>query len=158
MALLSGCASSPLPAASASATVSASAIDAADAERAFGDYLAMADQVAQEGGADVQRIDGLVSPAHRDVEHDIAGAFAANEVHQEGASVYSSFTVQRSSPDRLSAYLCLDTSNLRLLTADGLKVQGVITAAKRTMVVDLVTSDGRIVLDRMAPWSDGSLC
>lgn len=168
--LLSGCLPAdpvvtPVPEAS-STPVFASEDDAlAAAEAAYAAYLKVSDAVAQGGGADPSAFEDVVTPDWLSTELDSADRFQKSGRHQTGESKVASVVLQQ--VDQLSGaasvitYVCVDTSHVRFVDANGADV----TPVDRPTVVPLQvsfesseTTPTTLLVGGNEPWSGDSFC
>lgn len=109
----------------------------AAAEEAYREYLAVANAVAQDGGADPERYKSVVTQSW--LEHEIEFASELREAgnRQFGDVTFTPLSLQSadlSSADvAVSAYTCLDVSGTRLVDTAGVDV----TPTDRDLVVPI---------------------
>jgi hypothetical protein len=91
----------------------------AAATKAYAAYLAMSDTIAQQGGANPERLASLVTPEWMTKEIESAQKFARKGIHQVGGSKFDSPRLQVSDESEegvatVAIYLCLDLSESRM--------------------------------------------
>jgi hypothetical protein len=98
----------------------------AAATKAYVAYLAVSDQIGNDGGADPQRIEPLVTKDRVSAEVKQFDSFARTGDHFSGSSTFSTFHLQQLTQTggkvSLSAYACDDVSNSRVIDATGVDI------------------------------------
>lgn len=89
------------------------ALDAA--QKTYGEYLAMSDLIAQEGGVNPERLSPLVSQGLLGAEESGFNEISSNRLHAVGNSRFDRFKLQVWTGRELTSYLCIDHSEIRLL-------------------------------------------
>jgi len=139
----------------------------AAAEDAYAAYLAVSDQILNEGGADPERIDGVVTS-------DIAAIEKAGYLELEsaglrtvGRTTFFGTVLQRfeaASPDGrdvVTVYLCSDVSGVDVLDFAGNSVVSPDRPSLTPFEVAFDLADrgeGMLVVSREDPWSDSGVC
>lgn len=106
----------------------------AAAEEVYREYLAMSDLMSSEGGAEPERIAPFVTEEHRDRAVGSFDSLSDSHLRTEGASSISDVSVTYADNFEVQLKLCLDVSNVHVLTLDGED----ITPADRSPSVLLV--------------------
>ena len=94
----------------------------AAAEAAYTNYLQVSDQIARDGGANPERLKGLVSTelyeeqltGYRDVE--------SKGLRAIGGSYFDEFKLQENSSDFISTYVCLRLAQIQVIDSTGATV------------------------------------
>lgn len=94
----------------------------AAAEAAYAHYLEVSDQIARDGGANPERLKGLVTPGQYIIELQNYKEYSQSGLRSSGTSAFDSFHISNSDFNRFSTYLCVDVSNSKVLDASGLDV------------------------------------
>lgn len=120
-----GCATAPTDSTPQNAAVEQAPAFATDeealaaAQAAYAEYLAVSDQIAREGGANPERLQGLVTKDQFKLEQQNANSLKDQGLHSEGISTFDTFHVANADLDSFSAYVCLDVSNSNLVNSSG---------------------------------------
>ena len=168
-ALLSGCAPTAPPAAEPPPTISqpifASDEEAlAAAEAAYARYLAVSDQIAQDGGKNPERIDALAESAARDLVYASAQQYIDANAHLVGSTVLSSVELQESQTSidgraTISIYACVDVSNVDVINQDGDSLVTGSRPDKQAFEVLMAgASAGSLLVESQDVWTGESIC
>lgn len=165
---LTGCSSpepAPTPSASTQAPVFASDEEAlAAAEKAYTDYLAMSDLIAQEGGANPERMEGLLTENF--LASEIAGFtdYSARGLRQVGSSSSDGHRLQSTSLDpenfELRVYACLDVASTDVIDAAGISVVPASRDPRIPLELSFELADGQFPLRVAEPitWGGADYC
>jgi hypothetical protein len=165
---LTGCVpSAPVAAPSASAAAKpvfesdAAALDAAT--KAYAAYLAMSDTIAQEGGANPERLAALVTPEWLASEIGSFQDSARNGNHQVGRTTFDSSTLQVSDESedgvaRVALYLCLDISDTRIADESQTDVTPQRNRTRLPFVATLQGESESLLLDENVFWKGKDYC
>lgn len=136
----------------------------AAAQVAYANYLEVSDQIARDGGANPQRLKGLVSDELLDSSSDFANQILSQQLIAVGQSQTDSFHVQSrsisSEGETISIYVCLRLSGVRILDVSG---QDVTPASRQDSLPMLLTfkadrSEPKLVLDSSEVWTGTNFC
>jgi hypothetical protein len=168
---LAGCVQSPprvIPTAepSAAPVFASDAAALAAAKKAYVAYLAVSDEVANDGGKNPERLAPVVTKGWLSTEVASYVSFAKSGDRFTGQSGFTSFSVQKNAmgPESragISAYICADVSNTRLLDATGAD----ITPTTRANVYPIVgefesatSKSAKLLFAGSEPWSGRNFC
>jgi hypothetical protein len=137
----------------------------AAAKKTFSRYLAISDQVANDGGANADRLSVVDSAAQ--LKRDTA-AFAklkASGEHTIGQSTFSDAALERSEVvdggAQVVAYICMRVDGTQLLDSTGADV-GANRPLSVPLEVSFVSSSGgpktSLIVDRSVGWSGKNFC
>ena len=139
----------------------------AAAEEAYAAYLAVSDQILNEGGADPERIDEVVTPEISAIEKagylDLANA----GLRTVGRTTFFGTVLQRfeaepaNGRDVVTVYLCSDVSGVDVLDAGGNSVVSPDRPPLTAFEVAFDLADGGVmtlVVSREEPWPDSGVC
>ncbi|MDM4762893.1 hypothetical protein QT381_07725 [Galbitalea sp. SE-J8] len=143
---------------SASHASTPAAVSADEAQAVFAQYLIASDSVAVAERGDASPVKPYVTPRMLVVEQRAATAFKEAGVHQDGATTFDGFTVQRSDQSEMVAYLCLDGSETHLTDADGHSAVKEGTPDRQSVVVTFVRQGTQLRVDGLNLWSGQSVC
>ena len=160
---LAGCTpSNPTPTPSPTAT--RSPLFASDEEAlkaatdAYAAYLKMSDTISHEGGANPERIKPFVTSVQYDRELSGFDSLQAHGIRTSGDTVFDTLQVAKVSVDAIDAYVCLDTSGVRVL---GPASDPTPSARPKRMpfAIGFRTDGGnRLLLSRSETWSGKNFC
>ncbi|MDH6255315.1 hypothetical protein [Aurantimicrobium minutum] len=130
----------------------------AAAEAAYANYLEVSDQIARDGGANPERLKGLVSDELLKSQYSSYENAALSKLKASGSSTFYNFKLQQFKPGQLSNYVCLDVSGIRVLDESGLDA----TPADRPNLLPLSLSwlqkGNQIVLESSDVWTGENFC
>jgi hypothetical protein len=148
-----------------SAPVFASDADAlAAAKKAFAGYLAASDQIAHDGGNEVERLAPWDTPSQLKRDTKSFADMRADGHHTTGSSTFSNFALESSEVEQgkahVVAYICMQIGGTELLDDSGANVGG-----NRPLAVPLEVSfvsskidEKTLLVDRSAGWSGTNFC
>jgi hypothetical protein len=129
----------------------------AAAQAAYAHYLEVSDQIARDGGANPERLKGLVSSAQYPVEIAPFEELQSSGAAMSGSSSFDQLHIQSIDSKVVSAYLCLDNSAVVLNQNDGSTKQS--TNQRWPLQVSFSkNSDGSLVLSGSETWTGTNFC
>jgi len=163
LALLTGCiARDPIPAPPTTPTTAPLFADEdealAAAEEAYRAYLAMVNQIANEGGQAPERIATFVTDEQYINELTSFERYVSTDSHSEGALIADSFELQSYSDDQIVTYLCLDASETRIVTSSGVDITPTDRTARASLQVSFEIDQMRLLIAENESWSGPSFC
>ena len=139
----------------------------AAAAEAYGAYLAVSDQIAQEGGANPDRLAAVVGPELAAIEKAGYSELQNAGLRTVGSTNFFGATLQRfdtESPDGrdvVAVYLCSDVSGVDVLDAAGNSVVSPNRPALTPFEVAFDLAGGGVmtlVVSRKEPWPESGVC
>lgn len=133
----------------------------AAAEEAYRAYLAVSDQIGNEGGADPERIADVVTGELLAVETDGFETFAANRWRTTGSTILRSLMEQRvdlSGSPTVVAYVCVDVTAVDVLDSSGQSLVAPSRPGLQPFVVGFDPSDDGLKPSTREPWEGPDLC
>lgn len=131
----------------------------AAAEETYGKYVAVSDLVAQEGGANPERLADYVTDEWLTKEVEAFEEIAASGVRQIGSTSVSNATLQQVLTDAVVFYVCSDSSGTVFVNAAGTDVTPVDRQTLYKLEVTVTGSDGsELRIEGIEPWPDASGC
>jgi hypothetical protein len=128
----------------------------AAAQAAYTQYLAVSDQIARDGGANPERLEGLVTKSMYTSELGTQNSFAQRGIVMTGSMSADTLHLQAVTGKTVSMYLCLDSSGASLLNS---KSQEVGTKTRWPLLVTLEsTPAGELLLADSQTWSGTNFC
>lgn len=130
----------------------------AAAEAAYANYLQVSDQIARDGGANPERLKGLVSENLYVESNSVFASYRENLIRVEGSTTFDSLHVAEVLNASSSFYVCLDVGQTSLLDSDGNDK----TPAGREPRLPLVISLGHIgktfIIESSEVWTGRNFC
>lgn len=137
----------------------------AAAKKAFAAYLAASDQVANDGGTNVDRLASMDSPAQLARDKVTFAKLRTAGEHTSGMSNFSHFTLQSAESSKrgfeeVAAYACIDISQTQLLDAGGNQINAVRPSGVPLILtfVNVRQGDRTLLLDRSVTWDGRNFC
>ena len=129
----------------------------AAAQAAYANYLEVSDQIARDGGANPERLKGVVSSSQYEEEISPFDQLSSSGETMSGSSTFDKLHIQAVSSKSVTAYLCLDNSRLVLNKSDGTQQQS--SNPKWPLLVTFTeSSNGSIVLSGSETWTGTNFC
>jgi len=137
----------------------------AAAEKAYAAYLRVNDQVARDGGRNVQLLKPIETPRQFAYDSKSFGNFLSSHSHVSGHSKYHKFALQQADStadggEVVKVYVCLDVSGTRVLNSRNQDVTPVGDEKLPLKVTFRSTSEApsRLLLDGSDVWSGTDFC
>ena len=139
----------------------------AAAEEAYGAYLAVSDQIAQDGGANPDRLAAVVGPELAAIEKAGYSELQNAGLRTVGSTSFYGAILQRfdtESPDGrdvVTVYLCSDVSGVDVLDSAGKSVVSPDRPALTPFEVAFDLAGGvvmTLVVSRKEPWPESGVC
>jgi hypothetical protein len=135
----------------------------AAAEEAYGAYLEMSNLIANDGGAEPERIAPFVTEEQLPDELDGSKNYSDHNVHSTGATRITGVTLQQylETDDQAEVviYACLDVTDARLVDAGGVDVTPASRAPQVTLEVTLQSGrPGALLIADSQLWSNSDSC
>lgn len=165
--LLGGCVPSvpdpgPTPEPSSTPVFASEEEALAAAEAAYAAYLAVSDAIAQEGGANPERLADLVTPEWLDKELDVFAQFADSGRRQVGATSFRNMVLQQITQDtggaEIVTYVCTDFSATSFVDSSGTDVTSEERILAASLELIFEQGGGGLLLSGSEPWSGESFC
>lgn len=167
--LLAGCQSAAVPTASptraATATTavtrfSSKAEALTAAKRAYKEYLAITDAIADDGGEGADRVKDVVTPEVYKRELDSISRFKQKHLRLVGHIGVLKFTAQSVDlmSGSVSAYACLDLKSSRVLDMSNTDITPKDRPDQYTAITRFVWQGDRMLLTEDNAWSGDSIC
>jgi hypothetical protein len=136
------------------------------ATEAYAAYLKMSDTIAQEGGANPERIKPFVTASWLSKEVQGFKALHRGGLHQTGATTFAAPKLQKhtgnESRGEVDIYVCVDASDTEIVNVSGQNVtppnRPEIVASVATLVSNAPGSGQELILENYEPWSGTSFC
>ena len=128
----------------------------AAAEEAYGAYLRLADLIVNEGGADPQRLAGLVSPEIYAKEQTGFAEMTTNGWHGTGFTTFT-IALQRFDNSEVVAYVCDDFSATDIVNSAGESVVGENRRVQYAYEVSFDVAQEMLLVGK-SRWEGGNVC
>ena len=130
----------------------------AAAQAAYANYLEVSDQIARDGGANPERLKGLISNELYYSQLETYSTAASNGLKAVGNSTFNRFELQKRNSNTLTNYVCLDVSNIRVV--DGTNSDRTPEDRPNILPLELTWSEesGVLVLQTSDVWSGTNFC
>lgn len=130
----------------------------AAAEAAYANYLEVSDQIARDGGANPERLKGLVSDAlyseqvlgYQDVQ--------AQGLKASGVSTFDKLNIQEITGNSISNYVCLRLSDIRVFDSKGSDVTPPGRDDNLPLQIEWKYQGGQLVLEKSEVWTGQNFC
>lgn len=130
----------------------------AAAEAAYTNYLQVSDQIARDGGANPERLKGLVSQGLLESQFDTYREVTAKKVKALGASTFFNFKLQQTSANNVSNYVCLDVSGIRVVDSSGVDVTPIDRPNLLPLSLNWNVKGSQLILDSSEVWTGENFC
>jgi hypothetical protein len=131
------------------------ALDAA--QKAYGEYLNVSNQILQEGAIHPEELKDFLSEDQYEQEKKTLSEISQNEQHLEGIVKFDGLHLQEISQSSISVYLCLDASEARVI--DKLGDSPTLTAQRWPLLVTFSkNSDDRLLIFGSETWTGTNFC
>jgi hypothetical protein len=136
----------------------------AAAQAAYAHYLEVSDQIARDGGANPERLKGLVSNVLLAESTDFAEQIFKQGLHSEGSSLTDTFHIQgrsgNGSEEIISSYVCLRLSQVRIIDESGLDVTPSTRQDSLPMLLSFSINQKtqNLILDSSEVWTGSNFC
>ena len=131
----------------------------AAAQAAYANYLEVSDQIARDGGANPERLNGLVTSVQYSSELENYRSYSQAGLHASGTSTFDSFHISNPDLENFSAYVCVDVSSSRVIDFSGKDVTGVGRADRWPLVVSFsFDGNGNALISGNETWTGTNFC
>ena len=130
----------------------------AAAEAAYANYLEVSDQIARDGGANPERLKGLLSSDQYQTEVSSFQNYVTKDIHSSGQMSFDSLHIASSDSEIVSAYLCLDSSQSRVLDSSGIDVTPSSREDRWPLFVTFESKNGTLVISGSETWTGTNFC
>ena len=162
---LTACASQVTPVPTSTEAVTEKPLFATDEEAlaaaqvAYANYLEISDQIARDGGANPERLEGLVTKEQLQIELQNISEYAVSGFHGEGETSFDSFHIADSDQQHFSAYLCVDVTNSKLINSKGEDVTPATRVNRWPLLVNYnFDSSGKVLISGSETWTGTNFC
>ena len=160
---LAGC-STPQPTPAVTKKTVPSPMFASDAEalaaatKAYAAYLKVSDEIFHEGGADPARIKPYVTAMAYVQTRSSFKVLRDRGWHTVGESAFSGMEIERFNSESVSAFLCSDVTNVRVIDDSGADVTPESRAEVLPIEVTFRIDGGSLRLNTSDSWSGSNFC
>lgn len=131
----------------------------AAAQAAYAKYLEVSDQIARDGGANPERLKGLVTSDQYPSELQNYKEYSKSGLHSKGTSSFDSFHVSNPDQNQFRTYLCVDVSDSRVIDSSGMDVTPSNRAERWPLVVSFSFGPkGSVYISGNETWTGSNFC
>ena len=130
----------------------------AAAQAAYANYLEVSDQIARDGGANPERLKGLLSSDQYQSEVTSFQNYVTKGIHSSGSMAFDSLHLASSDSQNVSAYLCLDSSLSRVIDSVGNDVTPSTRQDRWPLLVTFESNNGALVISGSETWTGTNFC
>ena len=131
----------------------------AAAQAAYANYLEVSDQIARDGGANPERLKGLVSDSLYTDEVSGFQQIAQEQSIAVGSSSFDTIHLQGIDSKSLTTYLCIDHSQIHLQNLSGQDVTSPNRVDRYPLVVTFASDgNGSLIIESSESWSGQNFC
>lgn len=131
----------------------------AAAQAAYANYLEVSDQIARDGGANPERLKGLVTSVQYSSELENYKSYSQSGIHASGTSTFDSFHLSNPDINNFSAYVCVDVSSSKVIDSSGKDVTPVGRADRWPLVVTFSFDvNGSALISGNETWTGTNFC
>jgi hypothetical protein len=137
---------------------------AAAAERAYRNYIDVSDQIARDGGANVERLKPFVTADAFSQDSEAADLYSRGNLHASGSTTVDSFRIQAFSVNDsvllVDAYVCLRFESLRILDINEVDVTPATRSESVPIVVGFLSTEptSELLLNVSEVWTGTNFC
>jgi hypothetical protein len=130
----------------------------AAAQAAFANYLEVSDQIARDGGANPERLEPLLGTQQYQLEADSFHGYISKQIHASGQMSFDTIHIASSGNSELSVYLCLDSSESRVLDSGGVDVTPEGRIDRWPLLVNFKSENGALKIVGSDTWTGKNFC
>jgi len=131
----------------------------AAAQAAYTQYLAVSDQIARDGGANPERLEGLVSKALFIDEQSGFTEISKSGLHAIGSSYVDTLHLQKNGSGKVNTYLCVDRTQIRLFDDSGVDATSTSRIDRYPLEVSFTAKlGGGLLVESSDTWSGQNFC
>lgn len=135
----------------------------AAAQTAYANYLEVSDQIARDGGANPERLKGLVSEDLYQQQADAYLSLAESGNHAGGVSSFDHLRIQQiaggGNTPTVNAYLCLDVSNNPVISGEGSDVTPNSRESRIPLEVSFTVGKSKnLIIESSDVWTGSNFC
>ncbi|MEY2698360.1 MAG: hypothetical protein RL720_316 [Actinomycetota bacterium] len=130
----------------------------AAAQTAYAHYLEVSDQIARDGGDNPERLKPMLSAEQYRLEITSFETYVSKEIHSSGQMNFDTLHIAQSGENDVSVYLCLDSSQSRLIDKSGKDVTPSGRIDRWPLLVSFKSLDGSLIISGSETWSGTNFC
>lgn len=130
----------------------------AAAQAAYAHYLEVSDQIARDGGANPERLKGLVSSQLLQESEVVFETYISNAMHVEGSTKFDSLHLSEVTQSSASFYVCLDVGGTRILGSGGEDLTPDSRQSRLPILLELQLKNQEVVIESSEVWTGRNFC
>ena len=130
----------------------------AAAQAAYANYLDVSDQIARDGGANPERLKGLVSDSLYSEQVSGYKDVNAKGLKASGASTFDNFRIQDITDSSITNYVCLRLSGIHVIDSSGSDVTPSGRDDNLPLQMEWKQVSGKLVLEKSEVWTGQNFC
>ena len=133
------------------------------AQSAYAKYLEVSDQIARDGGANPERLRGLVSDALYSEQLSAYKELQSSGIHAGGSTAMDHFRIQDfsnlASNDAFTTYVCLDVSSNPVLDSEGKDVTPSDRQSRIPLSISFIAEGSQhLIINTSEVWTGTNFC
>ena len=130
----------------------------AAAQTAYANYLEVSDQIARDGGANPERLKGLVADGLYNEQLSGYKDVQSKGLRASGSSLFDHLSIQQNSDGLIQTYVCLRLSSIKVLDGAGADVTPSGRNDNLPLNLGWTTKAGALVLETSEVWTGQNFC
>jgi hypothetical protein len=130
----------------------------AAAQAAYAHYLEVSDQIARDGGANPESLKEVLSSQQYELEASSFKSYVSKQIHSTGQMSFDSLHIASLGINNLSTYLCLDSSQSRVIDNAGIDVTPSERVDRWPLLVSFETKNGLLIVSGSETWPGTNFC
>jgi hypothetical protein len=132
------------------------ALDAA--QKAYSEYLAMSDLIAQEGGLNPERLQPFVTEQQFRNELEGIANYSSKNLHLAGGSSFDSVHIANPDLQHFGIYLCIDNSKARIFDSVETDVTPEGRVDRWPLIVSFTQQSESLIVSGSETWTGSNFC
>lgn len=130
----------------------------AAAQAAYATYLEVSDQIARDGGANPERLNGLVSSSMLESQFQTYSSVLKSGLKAVGNSTFDHFALQKWDSNSISNYVCLNVEQIRVVDSSNNDQTPSDRPDLLPLSLSWSVSNGFLILESSDVWTGENFC